>query len=180
MISREASIREAPARRGHRLLALATAIVFAASLLLVARASTAWAASGSPQSSNKSSSKKSSSASKKNKKGRRHWEPIQKAPTTDRIEEIQTALAREGYYHGDPTKKWDSNTQDAMRKFQEDHGMTGTGKLDATTLQKLGLGSDIAGVSAPRPVQHPTGTPTPASPPPATPSSSASTDPGGL
>jgi peptidoglycan hydrolase-like protein with peptidoglycan-binding domain len=175
MMREGAIIREAPARRGHRFVALATSVAFAASLLLAAPA---WAASGSPQSSSKSSSKKSSSASKKNKKGRHHWEPIQKAPTTDRIEEIQTALAREGYYHGDPTKKWDSNTQDAMRKFQEDHGMTGTGKLDATTLQKLGLGSDIAGVSAPRPVQHPSGTPAPASPPPTAPASSASTDPG--
>ncbi|MGB9336570.1 MAG: peptidoglycan-binding domain-containing protein [Candidatus Acidiferrales bacterium] len=178
MISRDAIIREAPARRGHRFVALATGVAFAASLLLAVPASTAWAASGAPQSSSKSSSKKSSSDSKKNKKGRHHWEPIQKAPTTDRIEEIQTALAREGYYHGDPTKKWDSNTQDAMRKFQEDHGMTGTGKLDATTLQKLGLGSDIAGVSAPRPAQHPSATPAPASPPPTTaPSSAASTDP---
>ncbi len=174
----DAIIREAPARRGHRLVALATGVAFAASLLLSVPASTIWAASGSPQSSSKSSSKKSSTSSKKNKKGRHHWEPIQKAPTTDRIEEIQTALAREGYYHGDPTKKWDSNTQDAMRKFQEDHGMTGTGKLDATTLQKLGLGSDIAGVSAPRPVQHPSGTPAPAAPPPTTPSSAASSDPG--
>jgi len=181
MISRDARIREASARRGDRLVALATGVAFAASLLLAAPGLTAsaGAASGSPQSSGKSSSKKSSSASKKNKKGRHHWEPIQKAPTTDRIEEIQTALAREGYYHGDPTKKWDSNTQDAMRKFQEDHGMTGTGKLDATTLQKLGLGSDIAGVSAPRPVQHPGATPQPVSPPPTTaPSSAASSDPG--
>ena len=56
--------------------------------------------------------------------------------------------------------------------------MTGTGKLDATTLQKLGLGSDIAGVSAPRPAQHPSATPAPASPPPTTaPSSAASADP---
>lgn len=178
MISRDALIREAPARRGHRFVAVAAGVAFALSLLLAVPAATARGASNSPQSSGKSSSKKSSSASKKNKKGRHHWEPIQKAPTTDRIEEIQTALAREGYYHGDPSKKWDSTTQDAMRKFQEDHGMTGTGKLDATTLQKLGLGSDIAGVSAPRPVQHPSGTPAPASPPPTTPSSAASSDPG--
>lgn len=178
MMSRDALIREAPARRGHGFVAVAAGVAFALSLLLAVPAATARGASNSPQSSGKSSSKKSSSASKKNKKGRHHWEPIQKAPTTDRIEEIQTALTREGYYHGDPSKKWDSNTQDALRKFQEDHGMTGTGKLDATTLQKLGLGSDIAGVSAPRPVQHPSGTPAPASPPPTTPSSAASSDPG--
>ena len=124
---------------------------------------------------------RSSASSKKGKKGgRKHWEPIQKAPTTDRIEEIQTALSREGYYHGDPTKKWDSNTQDAMRRFQEDHGMTGTGKLDATTLQKLGLGSDIAGVSAPRQVQQrPTTSPNPTPPPAPAPSTTTNADPTG-
>jgi len=173
------SIREALARRGQRFAALATGVAFAATLALMGLglSAPARAASGSPQSSGKSSSKKSSTSSKKSKKGRRHWEPIQKVPTTDRIEEIQTALAREGYYHGDPTKKLDSNTQDALRRFQEEHGMTGTGKLDATTLQKLGLGSDIAGVSAPRPVQHPASPPASA-PPAAAPASSASTDPG--
>lgn len=181
MISKVAVIREAPARRGHRFLALATSVAFAAALLLAAPVLTtpARAASDTPQSLKKSSSKKSSTQSKKSKKGRRR-EPIQKAPTTDRIEEIQNALAREGYYHGDPSKKWDSNTQDALRRFQEEHGMTGSGKLDATTLQKLGLGSDIAGVSAPRTVQHPsdTTTPSPNTHPATTPSSSASSDPG--
>jgi peptidoglycan hydrolase-like protein with peptidoglycan-binding domain len=76
----------------------------------------------------------------------------QKAPTADRISEIQTALSRDGYYQGDPTGKWDSNTVAALQKFQSTHGIDADGKLDAPTLQKLGLGSDIAGVSAPKPV----------------------------
>lgn len=74
-----------------------------------------------------------------------------KKPTGERISEIQSALARGGYYHGDPNGKWDSSTVDAMRKFQEDHGLDGTGKIDALSLQKLGLGSEIAGVDAPHP-----------------------------
>lgn len=78
----------------------------------------------------------------------------QKAPTADRISEIQTALSRDGYYHGDPNGKWDSNTVAAVQKFQSANGMDGNGKLDAPTLQKLGLGSNIAGVSAPKPVVH--------------------------
>lgn len=184
MISKIAIIREAPARRGYRLLALVTGIVFAASLILGALSAPAATAavpgaSGSPQSSKKKSPSKSSSTSKKGKKGRRHWEPIQKSPTTDRIEEIQTALAREGYYHGEPTKKWDANTQDAMRHFQQDHGMTGSGKLDATTLQKLGLGSDIAGVSAPHQIQRPSTTPATNPSPTPTPSTTTNADPGG-
>jgi Putative peptidoglycan binding domain len=74
------------------------------------------------------------------------------APTPDRISEIQSALARGGYYKGDPNGKWDSDTVAAMQKFQSANGLDSTGKLDAPTLQKLGLGSDIAGVSAPKPV----------------------------
>lgn len=76
----------------------------------------------------------------------------QKAPTADRINEIQTALSRDGYYQGEPNGKWDSNTVAAVQKFQSANGMDANGKLDAPTLQKLGLGSDIAGVSAPKPM----------------------------
>jgi len=77
---------------------------------------------------------------------------LPKGPTPDRISQIQSALARGGYYQGDPTGKWDDNTVAAMQKFQSAHGIDPSGKIDATSLQKLGLGSDVAGVSAPRPV----------------------------
>ena len=92
--------------------------------------------------------------------------PKQKAPTADRISEIQTALSRGGYYQGDPTGKWDGNTVAAMQKFQSANGIDANGKIDAPTLQKLGLGSDIAGVSAPKPVT-PGGSGAQSTPPPA-------------
>ena len=116
---------------------------------------------------------------KKSKKKKPRREPGQKAPTADRIQEIQGALAREGYYQGDPSGKWDDSTQDAIRRFQEEHALTGSGKIDAPTLQKLGLGSDIAGVSAPRPTQsRPADQSKPASPAtPAVPGDSAPTSP---
>jgi peptidoglycan hydrolase-like protein with peptidoglycan-binding domain len=76
---------------------------------------------------------------------------LPKGPTSERINQIQSALARGGYYQGDPTGKWDSNTIAAMRKFQSASGLDSTGEIDAPTLQKLGLGSNIAGVSAPKP-----------------------------
>ncbi len=79
--------------------------------------------------------------------------PKQKAPTPDRIKEIQSALARDGYYDGEPNGKWDSRTAQAMERFQQDHGLPPTGKLDALSLQRLGLGSEIAGVSAPQPAE---------------------------
>lgn len=92
-----------------------------------------------------------SSAGKKGAVARSRRQPGQKAPTSDRISEIQAALAKDGSFGGAPSGKWDDDTAAAMRKFQAAHGLTPTGKLDALTLQKLGLGSQTAGVAAPVP-----------------------------
>jgi len=105
-------------------------------------------------------------AKKKKSSKNRHSskrEPTQKAPTPQRISEIQSALAHGGYYQGAPNGKWDSSTVAAMQKFQSDNGLSSSGKIDAPSLQKLGLGSGTAGVDAPKPVA------------PATPASSTST-----
>lgn len=75
----------------------------------------------------------------------------QKAPTMERVSEIQQALAKSGSFAGAPNGKWDSSTVDAMKKFQADHGLNPSGKLDAKTLQQLGLGSQTAGVAPPMP-----------------------------
>src|SRR5260370_42227928 len=75
----------------------------------------------------------------------------QKVPTPDRISEIQQALAKDGSFTGKPNGKWDASTIEATRKFQEAHGLNASGKLDAKTLQQLGLGSQTAGVAAPVP-----------------------------
>ena len=92
-----------------------------------------------------------SSHSRKSSKSSRRRERGQKAPTPDRISEIQQALAKDGSYTGTPSGKWDDSTQEALRKFQEAHGLTPTGKLDARSLQQLGLGSSITGVAPPAP-----------------------------
>ena len=73
----------------------------------------------------------------------------QMAPAPERINEIQTALAKKGFYTGDPTGKWDDNSTEAVKKFQAANGLTPSGKYDALTLQKLGLGSETAGLGAP-------------------------------
>lgn len=73
----------------------------------------------------------------------------QKAPTADRVSEIQAALAKDNSFTGTPNGKWDDATVEAMKRFQESHGLTPTGKLDAKTLQKLGLGSQTAGAAPP-------------------------------
>ena len=99
----------------------------------------------------KAASSKAGGASRGKRTSRRssRRERGQKAPTTDRISEIQQALAKDGSFTGKPNGKWDAATIEATRKFQEAHGLNPTGKLDAKTLQQLGLGSQTAGV-APR------------------------------
>ena len=86
---------------------------------------------------------------KSRRRGRR--ERGQRAPTPERVSEIQQALAKDGSYGGKPNGKWDASTIEAARKFQAAHGLNPTGKLDAPTLQKLGLGSETTGVAAPLP-----------------------------
>jgi len=93
----------------------------------------------------------SSVKKKKSKKKAKRTPRGQKAPTSDRIREIQDALVREGALDGKPTGKWDATTVEAMKKFQGNHGLSPTGKIDAVTLEKLGLGSDTAGKGAPIP-----------------------------
>ncbi|HET6198932.1 MAG: peptidoglycan-binding domain-containing protein [Candidatus Acidiferrales bacterium] len=85
---------------------------------------------------------------------RRHHITLPKQPAADRTEEIQSALERGGFYSGNPNGKWDGGTQEALRRFQTANGLPPTGKLDALSLQKLGLGSDVAGLSAPRAVMQ--------------------------
>ena len=94
----------------------------------------------------KRSSKSGKSSSRKGKRVKG-----QAAPTPDRINEIQGALVKSGAYTGSPSGKWDDSTVDAMKKFQASHGLNPTGKMDALTLQKLGLGSDTAGMGVPTP-----------------------------
>ena len=91
----------------------------------------------------------SRSAGKSSRRSRR--QPGQKAPTSDRVSEIQAALAKDGSFSGMPNGKWDDETTQAMRRFQAAHGLNPSGKLDALSLQKLGLGSQTAGVAAPTP-----------------------------
>jgi len=120
--------------------------------LLTSGAAGATRAGQSTASASSSASPQPKATSHKHKRSAKHQPPGQKAPTPDRISEIQSALAREGYYQGDPTGKLDSSTVAALEKFQSANGLDSSGKLDAPTLQKLGLGSDIAGVGAPKPV----------------------------
>jgi peptidoglycan hydrolase-like protein with peptidoglycan-binding domain len=112
------------------------------------------AAQSTSQSASKSSSSKTrrvSSSPKKASSKSKARDHGQKAPTPERISEIQQALAKDGSFNAIPNGKWDDSTVEAMKKFQTNHGLTASGRLDAPTLQKLGMGPQTAGVAAPTP-----------------------------
>jgi peptidoglycan hydrolase-like protein with peptidoglycan-binding domain len=52
---------------------------------------------------------------------------------------IQRALGKTGYLRGGGTGTFDRETEEALRKFQEDRQLARTGAPDRDTLRKLGL-----------------------------------------
>lgn len=138
-----------------------------AAILLVASAALGYAAAPNSNAANSSAAKPAASAKKPSTtpvhstarhRTVAHHAVIahaQMAPAPSRISEIQAALAKDGAYEGTPNGRWDAATIDAMRQFQNKHDLNPTGKIDALTLQKLGLGSQVAGMGAPLPVAVP-------------------------
>jgi peptidoglycan hydrolase-like protein with peptidoglycan-binding domain len=127
---------------------LASTLLLAAGLGVFANSAQAQNA---PKKKNSSSKAGSATHGKRTSRKSSRRERGQKAPAPDRISEIQQALAKDGSFAGKPNGKWDDSTIEATRKFQEAHGLNPTGKLDAKTLQQLGLGSHTAGVAPPMP-----------------------------
>jgi len=72
-------------------------------------------------------------SSSKQRLARLHLEPA-------RVQEIQRALASQGYLQSEPTGEWDANTRQAMLRYQAGHGFPPTGLPEAKSLMKLGLG----------------------------------------
>jgi peptidoglycan hydrolase-like protein with peptidoglycan-binding domain len=105
-------------------------------------AATAKTATSSNRAAKTTRTKKGAARKSKRLKG-------QGAPTPERIHEIQNALAKKGFYAGEPSGKWDDDSTEAIKKFQAANGLAPSGKYDAWTLQKLGLGSETAGLGAP-------------------------------
>jgi peptidoglycan hydrolase-like protein with peptidoglycan-binding domain len=112
-----------------------------------------------PKPKTKSASSGSLSAKNRTKKTSVNRAPprerAQMVPTPQRIKEIQSALARKGVFQGEPSGKWDAATVESMKQFQTSQRLNPTGKLDARTLEKLGLGSETAGRGAPLPLPGP-------------------------
>jgi len=113
----------------------------------------------------------------------------QKKIDPDRARTIQEALIREHYLTGEPTGTWNQASEDAMRRYQADHGWQAKEVPDSRALISLGLGPSkdhllnpesamTAGPQAPAasPVTAPPNTPAPATPAP-TPSQGDPTGP---
>ena len=87
-------------------------------------------------STKKTSKKRPKSAAKK----KQSWRTAQTAPTPERYQQIQEALAQKGYYTGSATGKWDQASVDALKRFQENENLEATGKINSLSLIALGLG----------------------------------------
>jgi len=66
----------------------------------------------------------------------------QQAIAPERVTSIQQALIKAHYLSGEPSSKWDADTQAAMVKFQADQGWQTKLTPDSRALIKLGLGPD--------------------------------------
>jgi peptidoglycan hydrolase-like protein with peptidoglycan-binding domain len=84
---------------------------------------------------------------------RRASAPRQLAPTKDRYQQIQQALAGKGYYTGEPNGVWGPDSTDALKRFQSDQALPPDGKLTSLSLIALGLGPKR--LSAQSPAQPP-------------------------
>jgi peptidoglycan hydrolase-like protein with peptidoglycan-binding domain len=132
----------------RRIMHLGLSLLITAGLGVCGRAAATTPKTTNSKSSTSSVSSKTRKAAKKSS---RRKEKGQQTPTADRISEIQQALGKNGSFSGTPNGKWDDSTVEAMKSFQTTHGLNPSGKLDAPTLQKLGLGSQTSGVAAPTP-----------------------------
>jgi len=60
------------------------------------------------------------------------------APAT--VKQVQTRLQQDGYYKtGNVDGVWGPTTETAVQKFQQDHQLSASGKLDVPTLQALNV-----------------------------------------
>lgn len=59
--------------------------------------------------------------------------------TGSRLSEVQSALARAGYYDGPVDGRLGKATREALRRYQSDHGLEVTGNVDRAVVEALQL-----------------------------------------
>lgn len=55
------------------------------------------------------------------------------------VARVQAALTRRGYYVGLTTGEFPSETRITIRRYQREHGLRESGKIDAALLRSLGV-----------------------------------------
>ncbi len=80
--------------------------------------------------------------------------PRQLAPTKERYQQIQQALAGKGYYTGEPNGAWGPDSMDALKRFQADQNLPPDGKLTSLSLIALGLGPKRLSAQSPAQPAH--------------------------
>jgi hypothetical protein len=83
--------------------------------------------------------------SRHSSRARHHKVRGQRGIDSARATEIQKALIKQNYLSGAPSGQWDQATEDAMRKYQADHGWQTKLTPDSRALIALGLGPDHDG-----------------------------------
>lgn len=76
------------------------------------------------------------------KRVRHHEIRGQRGIDPERARQIQAALIQKNYLTGAPSGEWDSATEDAMKKYQADHGWQTKLTPDSRALISLGLGPE--------------------------------------
>ena len=100
------------------------------------------ASTSSHTSHSSTSSAKNPSSKTSGKRSRRKSSRLrgQQKIDSERAQAIQEALIREHYLTGDPTRTWNQACEDAMRRYQADHGWQSKTVPDSRALISLGLG----------------------------------------
>lgn len=65
----------------------------------------------------------------------------------EEVTKIQTRLKSWGYFSGEVTGYYGSQTTEAVKRFQKKHGLSATGVADRKTLELIGISSSSSGAS---------------------------------
>ena len=76
------------------------------------------------------------------------------APTKERYQQIQQALASKGYFSGEANGQWGPDSAEALKRFQADQNLTPDGKLTSLSLIALGLGPKRLSAQTPAQPAH--------------------------
>src|SRR5271167_2570722 len=123
-------------------LALVCALdLVCASSAALAQAADSAAPAGTHSTSNTAAHQSSAKGSSSHKRGKKKATARgQQKIDPQRAQEIQAALIREHYLSGEAAGTWNQSSEEAMRRYQADHGWQSKTVPDARALISLGLG----------------------------------------